>query len=202
MYIPKHNEMNDSTAIEKFIQTHSFGIFTSLVDGEPFATHLPFLYDKKENRLYAHMAKANTQWRNLDGQTTLTVFSGAHAYVSPSWYTVGESVPTWNYLAVHVYGKSSLMTNAEELADLLDKTVRCYEPTSTLPRHAGESFYRNMMHAIVGFRIDITRIEGKEKLSQNRSTADQLGVIAELSKSQDHDARTIAKRMQERLAKN
>lgn len=199
MYVPKSFEMNDLNEITKFLHTHSFGILVSTADGQPLATHLPFLYDTERNVLLAHMAKANPQWRNLEGQTVLVVFSGPHAYISPSWYKVSASVPTWNYVAVHVYGKCTVIDSEEELAGLLEKTVLFYEPDSELPSKADEPFYRNMMKAIVGFRIDITSVQGAAKLSQNKSVEIQQRIIANLRESADTRSQGVAQFMQERV---
>lgn len=199
MYIPKPFEMKDSTVITNFIEDYSFGIMMSTVDEQPLATHLPFLYDAEQNVLLAHMAMANPHWRNLDGQTVLVVFSGPHAYISPSWYEVPAAVPTWNYVAVHVYGKCSVIDSEEELAGLLEKTVKFYEPDSDLPARVDEPFYQNMMKAIVGFRIDITHVEGAAKLSQNKPVEVQERVIANLRLSGDAGAQGVARWMQNRL---
>ncbi|GMA61042.1 FMN-binding negative transcriptional regulator [Alicyclobacillus fastidiosus] len=199
MYIPKSFEMNDPTEITNFIQANSFGILVSTVDGTPCATHLPFFYDTNHNILMSHMAKANPQWQNLDGQPVLVVFSGPHAYISPSWYEVPASVPTWNYVAVHVYGKCTVIDSEEPMAELLERVVRFYEPDSALPSQADEPFYRNMMKAIVGFRIDITRVQAAAKLSQNKPVEVQERVIANLSKSTDAFAQRVAQVMLERL---
>jgi len=197
MYIPKPYEMNDSSAVTQFIQANSFGLLISTVEELPFATHLSFFYDAKQNVLLAHVARANPQWRNLNGETVLAVFSGPHAYISPSWYEVPASVPTWDYVAVHVYGKCSVIDNDEELASLLEKMVKFYEPDSKLPQQSNENFYQNMMKAIVGFRIDISRVEGVAKLSQNKSQEVQQRVIANLDESDDVGSKVIARLMQE-----
>ena len=199
MYIPNHFQINDPDEITNFIHAHSFGILVSTAMEQPLATHLPFFFDAEQYVLLAHMAKANPQWRNLDGQTVLTIFSGPHAYVSPSWYDMPASVPTWNYAAVHVYGKCSVIENDVELADLLESTVRFYEPNSDLPAKADEPFYRNMMKAIVGFRIDITDVQGAAKLSQNKSADVQERVIANLRRTRDADAKDVAMLMENRL---
>ncbi len=191
--------MRDSADIAHFIQVNSFGVLISTVDGQPFATHLPFLYDDRRNLLLAHMARANPQWRNLHGQSVLVVFQGPHAYISPSWYGQTASVPTWNYMDVHVYGACSVIDREEELAELLEETVRFHEPESDLPSHADQPFYRNMMKAVVGFRIDISKIEGKTKLSQNKPVEIQRRVIAKLGKSGEAGAQSLAQLMQERL---
>jgi transcriptional regulator len=199
MYIPKSFEMTNQAEITNFIHAHSFAILISTCDGQPVATHLPFIYDAERNVLLAHMAKANPQWRNLNGQTVLVVFSGPHAYISPSWYEVPSSVPTWNYVAVHVYGKYTVIDGEEELANMLERTVRFYESDSDLPSQADEPFYRNMLKAIVGIRIDITRVEGAAKLSQNKPVEVQERVIAKLRQSGEVDAQGVAQLMQERL---
>lgn len=197
MYIPKHFDMHDPGEVASFIHAHSFGVLISGVDGRPFATHLPFLYDAARNVLFAHMAKANPQWQDLDGQEVLVVFSGPHAYISPFWYEEAASVPTWNYVAVHVYGTCAVIDNEQELGAWLADSVRFYEPDSDVPAQADEPFYRNLMKAIVGFRIDITNVEGKAKLSQNKSVEAQERVVAKLSASADPSAQAIGQWMQD-----
>ncbi|WAH35231.1 FMN-binding negative transcriptional regulator [Alicyclobacillus dauci] len=199
MYIPKSFEMNDSSEIDSFIQTHSFGMLVSICDERPVATHVPFIYDPERHVLLGHMAKANPQWRNIDGQTVLVTFSGPHAYISPSWYEVSASVPTWNYVAVHVYGTCAVIENEDELASLLDKTIRFYEPDSELLSQANDPFYRNMMKAIVGVKIHITSVQGAAKLSQNKPSEVQQRVITKLRQYEDHGARSVARLMQARL---
>lgn len=199
MYIPSHFRMSDPEEITSFIHDHSFGILVNDVDHQPFATHLPFLYDAEENVLFAHLAKANPQWRSLDGQTVMVIFSGPHAYISPSWYEVPASVPTWNYVVVHVYGKCTIVDNDEELADLLRRTLQFYEPDSDLASQAAEPFFQNLMKAIVGIRIEITDVQGAAKLSQNKSTDVQQRVIANLLRSGDIGSKAVAERMQTRL---
>ncbi|MFD1676502.1 FMN-binding negative transcriptional regulator [Alicyclobacillus fodiniaquatilis] len=199
MYIPKPFTMSDPAEIESFIRKHSFGILMSDDNGTPLATHLPFFYDAEQNALFSHMAKENPQWQHLDGRTVLAVFSGPHAYISPAWYELPASVPTWNYMAVHVYGKCSVIESEGELAEVLERTVRFYEPDSDLPSQADEMFYRNMMKAIVGFRIDITDMQGVAKLSQNKPVAVQERVIANLGVSADVGAKAVADQMRTRL---
>ncbi|WP_029422577.1 FMN-binding negative transcriptional regulator [Alicyclobacillus macrosporangiidus] len=192
MYVPKAFSMDDPQEIAHFLRDHSFGLLISTSGGELTATHLPFVFDADGRRLWAHMARANPQWRDLHGQTALVVFQGPHAYISPSWYEVPQSVPTWNYVAVHVYGRCSVIEDEGELADLLAKTVRFYEPDSRLPEEAGEPYYRNLMRAVVGFRLDIERIEGKAKLSQNKPPEVRRRVIEALGRTGDAEAQEVA----------
>lgn len=200
MYIPSPFRMSDNDEIINFIQAHGFGILVNAEDRQPFATHLPFLYDVKQNVLLTHMAKANPQWRNLDGETVMAIFSGPHAYISPSWYGVPASVPTWNYVAVHVYGTCSVINNDEDMGDLLQRIVQFYEPDSDVAAQGNEPYYRNLMKAIVGMRIQITEVQGAAKLSQNKPADVQQRVMTHLFQAEDKDARGIAQRMQTRLS--
>lgn len=200
MYRPKYTEMNNPDDLVQFIRQHSFGLLCSNVDGRPFATHLPLLYDPEAYAIVGHMAKANPQWQQLDGQAALVVFSGPHAYISPSWYGEAASVPTWNYVAVHVSGTCRILQTPDELEALLTDAVRFYEPSSDLLTQTREPFYQQMMKAIVGFRIDISSIEGKAKLSQNKSAEVQRRVIGALSETGDPGAREVARRMQDKLS--
>src|SRR4051794_35885289 len=112
MYVPAHFEQTDLATLHAFIEDHSFGLLTSMLDGRLFASHLPFLLDRQAGpfgSLLGHVAKANPQWRQLAGQEVFVVFSGPHAYVSPTWYEAEHVVPTWNYVAVHAYGRCRLI---------------------------------------------------------------------------------------------
>ena len=199
MYVPKSFEMHDVNEVREFINANSFGILMSTVNDRPLATHLPFIYDVEQNSLFAHMAKANPQWQDLHGQLAMAIFTGPHAYISPSWYEVPDSVPTWNYMAVHVYGKCSIIDDANKFAGLLNKMVRFFEPDSQLPSQVDEAFYQNMMKAIIGVRIDIQSIQGAAKLSQNKSADIQQRVIANLRQMEDAGAQAVAQLMHDRL---
>ncbi|MCL5677544.1 MAG: FMN-binding negative transcriptional regulator [Firmicutes bacterium] len=170
----------------RLIRQNGFGILFSQVKGHPFATHLPFVVNEaggEKGSLSGHLAKANPHWRELDGAEVLVVFQGPHAYISPSWYAEKQAVPTWNYVAVHVYGQCRIVQDERELRTLLSEMTRFYEPDSPLADHLDEEFYVKMANAIVGFEIRITAMEGKAKLSQNRSADTIRGVIDGLSKS-------------------
>lgn len=198
MYTPSYFAMGDPAEINAFIQQNSFGILFAPVAGRPFATHLPILLAPEageKGRLLTHLARANPQWRELDGQEVLVVFAGPHAYVSPSWYVEQQAVPTWNYMAVHVYGTCRVMQEEAELLDLLAQTVRYYEPDSPLLDHLQEEFYTKMAKAVVGVELSITAIEGKAKLSQNRSAGSFQGVIEGLRRTEDPQAETVARLM-------
>lgn len=132
MYIPGTNRLDDLSEILSFIKANSFAIVVSDHEKRPVATHLPitFSYENDELRLQSHFAKANPQWETLNDQEVLVIFSGAHAYISPSHYDKYESVPTWNYVAVHAYGKAELVTadtQPEQLEAMLAKMIISYE---------------------------------------------------------------------------
>lgn len=156
--------------------------------GLPSVNHIPFLHERRQDGtqvLRGHLAKANPQWQDLAGdQTALVVFQGPHAYVSPRWYET-PGVPTWNYAVVHVYGKARLLHDAAALENLLMELTTVYESRqSTLgqPEISGER-RKKLLGMIVGFEIEIQEIQGKFKLSQNRSEQDRCNVIQQLEKS-------------------
>jgi transcriptional regulator len=189
MYIPPHFRQDNAEVLIEFIAANSFGLLISVVEGSPFSTHLPLLYienGSEHGLLRGHVALANPQWRALkQGGEALAVFSGPHVYISPSWYITQPSVPTWNYAAVHVYGNPRIATQSE-LMETLRATVEKYESERVVPwriESLPEEYLQKMAQAVVGFEIEITRIEGKFKLSQNRSQEDIANVVAELEQS-------------------
>ena len=186
MYIPAHNRIDDRETINAFI--HAYGFATVITsDGErPFASHLPVLLDEATGRLRSHMARANPQWKQLSPEKeVLCIFHGPHAYISPSWYADSHTVPTWNYGAVHVYGRPALVDNPDALKQIVVDTTEKYEALMpepwTLPLSAEE--LNRMLKAIVGFTIEITRVEGKFKLGQNKTPADRDGTVRGLANS-------------------
>lgn len=200
MYTPSYFAMNDPASIIHFIRQNSFGILVSPVNGRPFATHLPFLFDHKsgeQGRLLTHFARANPHWRELHGAEVLVIFQGPHAYISPSWYAEAQAVPTWNYVAAHIHGTCQLIEDKAELQSVLERTVRYFEPDSPLLDHLHEEFYVKMSQAVVGVEIQITAMEGKAKLSQNRPDASIRGVIEGLRKSADGQAIEVARLMEQ-----
>ena len=191
MYIPKAFREDDITTLHKFMQAYSFATLITQHEGVPFATHLPFIVDSERGpsgMLLAHMARANPQWHDFNAeQEVLVIFQGPHAYVSPSWYEVELSVPTWNYAVVHAYGIPRIFEDSEELYQLLKILIETHEAQfeNPWPFQLPDDYLQKMMHGIVGFEIEITRLEGKFKLSQNRTESEQEKVIAALQESPD-----------------
>ena len=197
MYVPTAFAETDRGKLHAFIESHSFGLLVSVRDGVPFATHLPLLLERDAGPhgcLVGHVARANPQWQGLGGQQVLVVFSGPHAYVSPSWYEEGGTVPTWNYVAVHAYGTFHIIEERDGLLDILRRSVSTYESPRPKPWTFDESapHVETMLKAIVGFTIEIGRIEGKFKLGQNRPIEDRIGTIEQLERSSDPSARVLA----------
>lgn len=183
MYIPTAFRADDRAALYDLIERHGFGTLVTVIDGAPFATHLPFLLDRERGALLGHVARANPHWRALDGSAeSLVIFRGPHGYVSPSWYATAPAVPTWNYAAVHVRGVPRLLDEAR-LLDLLGRLVSKYESGRERPwtMDLPADYRRKMVQAVVGFEVPLARVEGKFKLSQNRSAEDRRGVIRALA---------------------
>jgi transcriptional regulator len=169
MYIPKTFEVTDSSTLHQFIETYSFGTLVTVAGEQPIATRLPLILDRtsgRHGRLLGHVARANPQWRSFDGnRQCLAMFDGPHAYVSPSWYATSPAVPTWNYATVHVYGIPRAIHDAEQLTALVDKLVGIYEAgmAEPWPGKLPADFKASMLKAIVGFAIEIDRIEANSK---------------------------------------
>ena len=189
MYIPKHFREDDLNTLHKLMREYSFATLITQHDGVPFATHLPFMLDTRRGpngTLLAHMARANPQWRDfVSKREVLVIFQGPYAYVSPSWYQVELSVPTWNYAVVHAYGIPRLIEDGEELYKLLKILIETHEAQfeKPWPFQLQEDYLHKMMRGIVGFEIEITRLEGKFKMSQNRTESEREIVIAALQES-------------------
>lgn len=196
MYTPSAFAETDKAKLHDFMRRHSFAVLNSHGEGGLIASHLPLLLDAKSGPnggLLGHMARANAQWKRVEGEV-LVVFSGPHAYVSPSWYEAPDTVPTWNYVAVHAYGTFHATDEREALLDILRRSVDTYESPRSIPWVLDESAAHvdKLLKAIVGFRIEITRLEGKWKLSQNHPEERRQRVARTLSEQADDDSRAIA----------
>jgi len=206
MYIPPPFRETRLDVLHSLIRAHSFGTLVSQVNGELFATHLPFLLDPERGEhgtLTGHMARANPHWQNFlqhQLEQSMAVFLGPHAYISPSWYASPRNVPTWNYIAVHAYGILSIVDNPQRVREILETTVRTFEAGSPNPwSTAGlpEAYIADMSKAIVAFEMPITRLDGKRKLGQNRTTPDILGAADGLLAQHDSNGDAIAQWMLE-----
>jgi len=199
MYTPKFNQVADRALLIEAMRAYSFAILfgarsAAETVSAPQATHLPLVVkDEGEHGLLeGHFARANPNWKSLAGQETLIVFNGPHSYVSPTLYAEALSVPTWNYIAVHAYGTLALVEDEDGKNALLAGLIETHEPAFAEKwRQMPDGFRRTMLAGIVGFRIPISRIEGKFKLSQNRPEADRRTVLATHAEG-DPDQRALA----------
>ncbi len=202
MYINKNNRHEDPAEIEAFVQQNGFAILVSQVDGRPWATHIPLMLSHNADGqpiLSGHVSKANGQWKTLEGQDILAIFSGPHTYISSSWYD-HENVPTWNYTAVHAYGKARLVTG-DELTQAIAKLTDHYEQQSEKPVSvAGMSpgYFDSQVRGLVGFEIAVTEFQAVRKLSQNRDDANHARIVDELEKRGDAQSVAIAEEMKTR----
>jgi len=203
MYIPKHFREESWPEIRKVMDQNSFAILVSCGEGAPVATHVPVrLVEPAPGKfvLQGHMSRGNPHWRLFEsGNRVLAIFAGPHSYVSPRWYN-HVNVPTWNYMAVHVYGKPRLVGDSGELHELIKGLVDVYEGHVEAEwRYTVEGlpadYLASQMKGIVGFEISVDEVQASFKLSQNRNQEDYENVIVELGKSENQDARAVAQAM-------
>ena len=201
MYIPEHFRARDHADALTFVRANPFAILVSSIEEGPFASHVPVTIQQTGEQvvLRGHFAKANPHWRYLEqAPRCLTIFHGPHSYISPSLYTNRESVPTWNYVAVHVYGEARMFSTPDALLGMLHELMGTFEPAYAEQWASLSDTYRErMLSHIVGFEITATKIEAKFKLSQNRTKEDQANIIAALKKDDDSTVSGVARMMQE-----
>jgi transcriptional regulator len=198
MYTPASFVENDREKLFAFMQRYSFATLVSGGDPEPSAGHFPLLIEPhfgSHGRLLGHMARANPLWKIADGQRVLAIFTGPHAYVSPSWYEADQVVPTWNYVSVHAYGRLRVDEDLGRVLERVRNTVDHYEAGLPAPWSMDtqdKDFMDRLLKAIVGFEIELDRIQGKWKLNQNHSAERRQKVIRALRLQADSDSQQIA----------
>lgn len=203
MYIPAAFKETDTTRLQEFMHHNGFALLTTHSPRGMIASHLPLLLDPTRGplgTLVGHFAKANEQAADF-GSEALAVFSGPHAYVSPTWYQTPNTVPTWNYVAVHAYGVLSPIEDRKQLAGILTSIVDKYESSrpQPWPFDPNTNFHQKMMDGIIGFQIEITRLEGKWKLNQNHPPERRERVIEALIKEGGEHQLEIARLMEQGL---
>lgn len=195
MYIPHYYKNENLDEVKDFIKQNSFGLLINQLDGKPWATHIPLeleLGQDGKEVLVGHLAKANPQWKSFkSSEQVLCVFNGPHTYVSSSWYKE-EEVPTWDYIAVHVYGNIKILDESETMASL-HRLVDKYERVSKKPLSLKDLSPKTLrqVKGVVGFQIEITEIQAAYKLSQTRPE-DHSTIIAELKERGDAPSKAIA----------
>lgn len=191
-----------------FMRANSFATLVSIQDGVPVASHIPLVVTVQDNvvKLTGHLAKQNPQWKVFGVSESLAIFTGPHAYISPSLYEKRESVPTWNYIAVHAHGVPQIISHRDspELMDkMIDEMIDTYSSEYKSQWYGlSDDFREGMMNGIIGFEMTITRLEGKYKLSQNRSYTDQYNVAHTLLQSTEPTVNAVGTAMKQNLENN
>lgn len=197
MYVPASFSETDPDKLLELVATYPLATVVTPTAGELCVSHLPLLVRQREGRavLVGHLARANAHWRALEGGApTTAIFHGPHAYVSPLWYETSPAVPTWNYAVVHATGPARVLDDADEVAALVREMTERFEgqPGGWRPEALPADLAASLLRAIVGFELVPERLEGKFKLSQNRSAADRAGVIARLASDPSDAAQAVA----------
>jgi transcriptional regulator len=203
MYIHPLNAWENEPEITDFLRKNAFATLVTQVEHRSWATHLPFVLDQNpsgEPILLGHLAKANRQWKSISAnEEALVIFQGPHAYISSSWYN-HENVPTWNYLAVHVYGKIRLI-EGEELMHHLKTLVDEYEhgrPNRVHVETMSESYVAGQVKALVGIEVKIEEVQASAKLSQNRDDVNYHHIVKKLEESPSPMDRELGEEMRKR----
>jgi transcriptional regulator len=205
VYLPPHFTEDREGVLIAHIERHDFGLLVTHGTAGQTASQVPFLVERRGGALVlqAHLARGNPQVDDLDrGGAALAIFTGPHAYVSPSWYGAGPAVPTWNYTAVHAYGEIRAIRDPDWLRDLVGRLSDRHEAREPTPpwriEELPEAFLAAMLNGIVGVEIAVGRLEGKFKLSQNRPAADRPRIAAALARRDDVDSQAVARLMRAR----
>lgn len=201
MYLPQQFQPENLECQLRLMRENPFATVITVVDGAPVINHLPLMVQTRgeSNLLIGHLARANPQWKTFETAEVTAIFYGPDTYITPSWYHDRQNVPTWNYAVVHASGRARLIHDFEGIEEILTRTVTEMERSEPHPwsYQLDEEFRRNLVRAIVGFEIVIERLEGKFKLSQNRTEEDRRGVMAGLEARPDEMSRKVLKMMRQ-----
>lgn len=197
MYIPNNFKESDLQELLELIQLNSLAaIVWQSIDGIT-ADHIPLFYE--DNKLVGHVAKANPICKELAAQNVLVIFQGANSYISPNWYPTKQedhkAVPTWNYAVVHVHGKINLITENSDKLRILKKLTSIHEASQETPwsiDDAPADYIEKMMNGVIGIEIEISKIEGKWKVSQNQPAKNKAGIVGNLQKLPDENSAKMA----------
>lgn len=198
MYIPKHFEQKDNEKSIAFMRTYNFALLVSVKEDLPIATHLPFVIEEKDNIivLTSHLSKANEQWKTFADKEVLIVFAEPHAYISPALYEKQQNVPTWNYIAVHAYGKIKILNSDEEKLKVLHKQMQTFEADYIEQfKNLDKKYINGLLNGIVAFEIIVTDLQSKEKLSQNKTAKERNNIKQYLLESDDDVKKKVGEHM-------
>lgn len=202
IYTPEQFTVSDRKLLFRVMRENSFATLIAGSGDDPMVAHVPVSVDEANNLLHAHVARANPIWQQFSPpRKVLFIFHGPHHYVSPSWYSVHPSVPTWNYVVVHVSGTATIIEDRAIIERMLGRLVDEHESVSEAPWKLDLpiEYLQKMIDGIVPFEVQINRVQGKFKLSQNRPRVDQSNVIAALEQTGDDSAARLAALMRQVL---
>ena len=195
MYTPNQFKFNDNAEKIAFMKQYSFATIITIKDNIPIATQLPFFINDSSEKLIlsSHFAVVNEQSSYIEANTSLVIFNEPHAYISPVHYDKRESVPTWDYIAVHAYGKANVIVEEAAKLKALEQMIQFYEKDylqqwDSLP----DKFKMGMMRGIVAFELEITDLQGQKKLSQNKTEKERHRIAEHLAKSEHTAEKDIA----------
>ncbi|MES2765069.1 MAG: FMN-binding negative transcriptional regulator [Bacteroidota bacterium] len=194
MYIPNLYREDDRKFLKSFMRQFSFATLITSENETPIATHLPFVIEERDEKiiLTTHMAELNPQWKSFKNRT-LVIFQEPHGYVSPTLYEKKVNVPTWNYIAVHAYGIPKILEGNALKIEVLQKMFQSYEAAfKTQWEELPEKYKSALLQEIVAFEIEVTEIQGKQKLSQNKTFKERENIINNFEKSGDGAAKSLA----------
>ena len=195
MYTPHAFRFQDDQEMIRFIQQYSFATMVTCLDTIPVATQLPFLVEDRTDKLLlsSHFAVANDQAKHIVNDTSLIIFTEPHAYISPQHYDKKESVPTWDYIAVHAYGKARLLTDDRSKIQLLERMIHYYDPVYMHQwKELSDTFKSRMIKGIVAFEMEVTQLQGQKKLSQNKTVAEREKIAVHLANSPNQVEKSLA----------
>ena len=193
MYIPDEFEEKDQEKINQFIQNNSFGILLTAYNDEIYNSQIPFIINHEEDSLvlYGHLSRNNDQWKVSQNKKVTILFLGPHHYISPRWYIVESSVPTWDYATVKIQGIFELLSRSQT-ETLLKELSAEFDPEWKAQKKEKEVYYQKMIEEIVGFRIKASAIYAKWKMSQNRPVEDIRNVVENLNRINEQNAKDTA----------
>ncbi|RQO65336.1 FMN-binding negative transcriptional regulator [Pedobacter sp. KBW06] len=188
MYVPNQFQFKEETEKIAFMKQYSFATIITNKEQVPIATQLPFYIDDRADKLVltSHFALANEQAKYIEANTSLVLFTEPHAYISPVHYDKAESVPTWDYISVHAYGKATILEEESSKIRVLEEMIRFYDPNYLAQWDSlSDKFKKGMMRGIVAFELEVTDLQGQKKLSQNKSEAERQRIAEHLEKTEN-----------------
>jgi|YelNatPaOPRAMG01_1025707.scaffolds.fasta_scaffold11462_4 transcriptional regulator len=194
MYIPDYFKVKNIDEILNFISENSFALILTPYKEDILNTQVPILYERNGEKitLFGHMSRENPHWKAADGKKTTVLFLGPHQYISPRWYTIEKSVPTWDYMTVKMTGILKTV-DRDQANSILLKLSEFYDKKWAEKRRDREDYYQKMVNEIIAFRIEVEEVYGKWKLSQNRPVADRKKIIENLANSGNRESEVVAK---------